>query len=197
MPRPPLFSPQRKTVFLATEGKSETGYGRWLGNLAREHGIAATIQIEEMKGGDAIGVVNKALKKLAHIERSRGAYDIRAALLDRDPREERASFVARAEALARREGIHLIWQVPSHEAFLLRHFPGQQRQLQHDAKEAKSRLGAVWPRRYEKGMSGREYGQVLTTDHLTRARKAEPQLDAFLRKIGWSTEIPLRGKPSP
>jgi len=160
-------------VFIAGEGKSERGYGRWLGQLARNHGVPVAIKAEALQGGDPLDLVAQAKAKLETIEKYRGNYSIKGLLLDDDLLGQNRERDEQAVLLARKKRIHLIWQKPTHEAFLLRHFPRNQKLLKK-----------VWPK-YEKGLDATHYEKMLTLDHLLRARGMEPDLNDFLIAMGW------------
>ncbi|MEE8394135.1 MAG: RloB domain-containing protein [Rhodospirillales bacterium] len=174
----------RTPIFLAGEGKSEKGYGTWLARLAKDQGVAVAIKAEKLHGGDPLSLVEQAINKLNAIKKYRGRYSIRGLLLDEDRKGQDNERDAKAEQLARSKRIHLIWQVPTHEAFLLRHFPRCQELRPTENHLAERELKRVWPR-YNKPMCADEYGDELSLDHLARARGVEPDLDAFLVAMGW------------
>lgn len=128
-----------------------------------------------MQGGDPLDLVEQAISKLASIEKYRGRFSIKGLLLDNDLIGQNQVRDDRAIRLAYEKGIRLIWQKPTHEAFLLRHFPKGQTGRQ---------LEKVWPN-YKKRMDATYYEKVLTLDHLARARGAEQELNAFLTAMGW------------
>ena len=84
MARRRAFIPQKLPVFLAGEGASEQGYGRWLNRLAAAHKIPVAIKAESLTGGDPLGLVEGAMKNLATAERHGRRYAIRGLLLDTD-----------------------------------------------------------------------------------------------------------------
>lgn len=176
--------PIKKPVFLAGEGLSERGYGRWLNRLANQQNLPIAIRSERLQGGDPLDLVQQALVLLRGIERHRGAYPIRGLLLDRDRLGQSQERDRNAIRLAHESSIRFIWQEPAHEAFLLRHFRGYQHHRPPDNAAAERLLAKVWPA-YSKGMGADRYGSILAVDHLNVARSVEPELDTFLRDAGW------------
>lgn len=170
-------------VFLAGEGKSERGYGRWLGRLASQHDVSIALRSDHLNGGDPLHLVEEAVKKLLQIERTGRKYHYRGILLDHDLVGIDQGRDQRAFSLAKTKKFVLIWQRPTHEAFLLRHFKGHQNKSP-DKKSAKRALRQVWPE-YEPGMDATRYEAKLEFDNLVVARSVEPDLDSFLTGIGW------------
>jgi len=177
--------PQKVPALLFGEGLSEQGYGRWLNHLAKTHGVPVHIRSEKLRGSDPLDLVSQAIEKHTIIRRSLGKYKLRALLLDADLRGQNPERDAIAIKTATQKTLHLIWQAPCHEAFLLRHFPGKHMDQPATLKDAFSRLRRVWPG-YDKGLNATHYGKVLTLDHLLRGRAVEAGLDEFLVRIGWN-----------
>ena len=78
----------------------------------------------------------------------------------------------------------LLWQDPCHEGFLLQHFVTAAGQRPATARQAMQTLNKSWPT-YRKGLSAVGYEQVLTIEHLARARDVDSAFDNFLNRIGW------------
>ena len=184
MPSRRVSRPRKKPVFLAGEGPSERGYGRWLNRLAAEAHVPVAIRAEALRGGDPLDLVKQTFERLRTVERQRGPYRTRGLLLDGDLRGQSIERDAQAIRLAKKKHIRLIWQDPSHEAFLLRHFAGYENHRPPDQASAERLLRRVWPD-FTKGLDGGEYGRVLTAEHLAVARAVEWELNAFLRDAGW------------
>ncbi len=183
MPSRRVSRPRKKPVFLAGEGLSERGYGRWLNRLAADTGVPVAIRAEALRGGDPLDLVEQAIDRLRTVERQRGSYRARGLILDGDLRGQSIERDAQAIQLAQNKRIRLIWQEPLHEAFLLRHFVGYENHRPPDQASAERLLRRVWPD-FTKGLDGGDYGRVLTAEHLAVARTVEPDLDAFLRDAG-------------
>ncbi len=184
MPSRRVSRPRRKPVFLAGEGPSERGYGRWLNRLAAETHAPVAIRAEALRGGDPLDLVKQTFERLRTVERQRGPYRTRGLLLDGDLRGQSIERDAQAIRLAQNKRIRLIWQEPSHEAFLLRHFAGYENHRPPDQASAERLLQRVWPD-FRKGLDGGDYERMLTAEHLAVARAVERELNAFLRDAGW------------
>ena len=165
MPSRRVSRPRKKPVFLAGEGLSERGYGRWLSRLAAEAHVPVAIRAEALRGGDPLDLIEQAIDRLRTVERQRIPYRTRGVLLDSDLRGQSSERDAEAMHLARNKRMHLIWQEPSHEAFLLRHFAGYENHRPPDQASAERLLWRVWPD-LKKGLDGGDYGRVLTAEHL-------------------------------
>ncbi|MEQ8195953.1 MAG: hypothetical protein RIB59_15845 [Rhodospirillales bacterium] len=184
MPRKIPHIQQKKLVFIAGEGLSERGYGRWLNHHAAEIGLSISIRVEALAGGDPCDLVEQSIEKLAAAEKSGARYRSRALLLDSDLRGMNIDRDQRAINLSARKNLNLIWQEPCHEGFLLRHFDAVNQLRPATVNRAEQLLARVWPQ-YEKGMDATKYKSVLSSDHLERARNEIPALNDFLRSIGW------------
>ena len=121
--RAPRIRP-RRPIYLGCEGSSENGYGALLNRLASEiHTLHLHIHHEILQpgAGDPLALVQRAVERIANLQRRRATFAITAVLIDRGTAQKNAA----AAALAAEHGIdHLIWQDPDHEGFLLRHMPG-------------------------------------------------------------------------
>lgn len=170
---------------LDLRGRGERGYGHWLGKLAQDLDIPVALRVEKLQGSDPREIVNSAYRKREAIRQAGKNYVHSAILLDTDLLGGNPVRDAEARKMAERYRFHLIWQSPCHEAFLLRHFPGREKDQPPTCAVATERLLKEWPG-YRKGLDGATYGDVLTLDHLSRARGAEPDLDAFLVSLGWN-----------
>ncbi len=184
MPSRRVSRPRQKPAFLAGEGLSERGYGRWLNRLAAEAHFPLAIRAESLLGGYPLDIIEQAIDRHRTVEKQRGPYRTRGLLLDGDIRGQSIERDAQAIQLAQNKRIRLIWQDPSHEAFLLRHFAGYENHRPPDQASAERLLRRVWPD-FRKGLDGGDYGRMLTAEHLAVARAVERELNAFLRDAGW------------
>ena len=176
--------PLRRPVFLAGEGQSERGYGRWLSKLATQQGVPIAIRCEGLKGGDPLSLMEQFLDCLHRAESHRGRYRLRDLILDTDRRGADIERDEIALARARENGVRLIWQSPCHEGFLLRHFERLKNHNPPDLKAALRLLKTAWPS-YTKGMDADTYGRTLSLSHLVTARSVQHELDQFLSDAGW------------
>ncbi len=171
-------------VFLACEGLGEQGYGRWLNRLADDLAIPVVVQASSVGGGDPLDLVEKSIHRLRRLEKQRGPHRLRGLLLDRDCFGRDQDRDRLAIAKARKTNIHLLWQAPCHEVFIIHHFHGYEEFNPRDEADFWRTMQAVWPE-YTKGMDASGYGTKLTQDHLARARAVEVEFDRFLVRIGW------------
>lgn len=111
---------QLTRYFIGTEGIAEQALARWNESLCVDAGHKILFQIPEIGpgGGSTLTIVQRTLANRNHSRR--GPYSHTLVFLDED---RRAFDGSAAEELARREGIHLVWQTPNLEGLLLRLFP--------------------------------------------------------------------------
>lgn len=128
MKRRPTTIPVRKRIFLGCEGESEQAYGALLTRLAENAGLHLAIQSVLLRpgGGDPLALVALAVDLCRRAELKRGTFALKAILLDRDTLGLSPARDQQLYPLAAAHGLHLIWQDPTHEAFLLRHLHGCQ-----------------------------------------------------------------------
>ena len=179
--------PQRRRIFLGCEGDSERGYGALLRRLLEEQRCDVFLNVVLLKpgGGDPLALIQRAQRRLADSKR-RGEppYLHRAVLLDNDNLDPSSGRAQELRALANELQIHLIWQSPCHEAFLLRHIGGCHRLRPPSTSLALSQLQQRWPG-YEKGLSALQLAQRIGAEEIRRASHVEPDLAEFLRQIGF------------
>lgn len=171
----------RTPVFLGCEGESEVGYGALLSRIAHElPGVHLHLQVDILKpgAGDPLELVRLAVRRIAHLERTRSSFRHRAILLDPGAQQKNQQ----AQALADENGIILIWQDSDHEAFLLRHLPNCLHR-RPPAGESFAELRAEWPN-YKKALPQLRLAERIDFACIQRVRKVEPQLNHFLTSIG-------------
>lgn len=135
-----------------------------------------------------MAIIRLACRHIHSEESKRDRYVVRAVLLDADTLGRSPKRDNEILTLARDEGLHLIWQRPCHEAFLLRHLPS----CQHDrppAGEAMNRLQKAWPG-YRKGMPAMELRTRIGGAEVRQACAVESELHAFLTEIGFDPACP-------
>jgi hypothetical protein len=79
--------------------------------------------------------------------------------------------------------LSLIWQIPCHEGFLLRHLEGQETSHPASGDLALQALKRVWPE-YSKAMPAIQLATRIDLVAVRRACTAEPTLASFLIQIG-------------
>ena len=175
----------KRPIYVACEGKSETGYIRWLNRLADAHGVPVALTAHDMKGGAPTEIAKKAIRFLRGSIGGPKTYRGKYLILDRDPSVNSRQVLDRAMQMAEKHSFGIVWQRICHECFLLKHFSQTERLNPSTADGCSRALLGVWPE-YCKGMDATDYERQLSTDKLARARGNLPELDAFLNDIGWN-----------
>ena len=176
---------RRKRIFFACEGESEQSYGTLLHRLIEQEGrLHIEAVIPHGAGGDPLAIVERSVRSLQSRENRGSRYLAKAILLDADKLGENPQRDRQIDALADRHGLHIIWQRPCHEAFLLRHVPGHQSLRPATSKEAYERLIAVW-RGYRKGAATALLLSYIGLDGIALACKEERELQRFLQAISY------------
>jgi len=174
--------PERTRILVGCEGESENGYTAFLNLLARDLRKHVHLNAIIMKGGDTLA----RLEWLAgHLERenNREPFAHKYALLDTDQDRLDLQRASKARKLADELGIVVIWQNPTHEGLLVRHFEGYSTRQPEEAADALQLLRQVWAD-YRKGSPARHYNKILTQAHLDRAAGVTPELRHLLVSAG-------------
>jgi hypothetical protein len=177
--------PQRKLrrrVLLACEGDSEQGYGKFLGIALSETGCNVHIETLCLSGGNPLKLVQGVREHIQKKNKTREPYKVKALLLDTEWDGEDLSEEEETIKIAKTIGLILIWQRPSHEAFLLRHFSGCEMLQPPTSKKAMERLKKEWPD-YRKGYAGTMLREKLDIQSIRRAATVEPGFDNFLKAL--------------
>lgn len=175
----------KRAIYVACEGKSETGYVRWLNRLADAHGVPVAFTARDMKGGAPTAIVDNAMRFLRGNAGGSRIYRGKYLILDSDIALISQHELDRAKQIAEKHSFGIVWQQVCHECFLLKHFSQTERLNPSIANECSRALLGVWPA-YRKGMDATEYEKHLSIEHLARGRGNLPELDAFLNDIGWN-----------
>ena len=177
--------PRRKRILFACEGESEQSYGTLLHRLV-EHNRRLHIDavIPPPGRGDPLAIIERSIRFLHARQSSRAPYLVRAVILDADKRGENPQRDRQIDALASRHDLHVIWQSPCHEAFLLRHVAGQQTLRPSTSKEAHDRLASVW-KDYRKGSPTAFLLKYIGLDEIALACQVEQELQRFLQAISY------------
>lgn len=187
MPRGLRRRRQKTPVLVFCEGASEKGYVKFLNIMASSAGVLVNIIGQDLRGGSAEHLVARASQILEQNSRLRDIQH-RYLLIDSDRLSDRQANFQQLQATARRNRIRIIFQVPCHEGFLLRHFDDFCTHDPPSSEIATRYLFAVWPN-YRKGTSGELYAETLSSDHLATARRSFAELDEFLTAIGWANDL--------
>ena len=181
--------PQRRRIFLGCEGESERSYGALLGRLIelRHHRIHIDAVLLQPGAGDPLAIVERAVSQMSRRAGRGDNYVARAVLLDSDTCGRVPDRDARAITLARENGVRLIWQVPCHEAILLRHFEGCESLRPTSSGRAAAELQRRWPE-YRKGLPASRLAACLNEAAVLRAASVEHELGAFLADISFAQD---------
>jgi len=165
------------------------GYAGWLRNLIRDRDLPFHLELSDLGrgAGDPFTRIDMAIERVARLERNREPFAGRYVFLDTD---QLVADAGRAEQARRRAADHdftVIWQEPTHEAFLLRHLPGCDTRRPPDKRAADQALGREWAG-YRKPTSAQEIERRLDLDGAYRVAARLPELAALLRMIGLGAE---------
>lgn len=177
--------PQRTLVFVGCEGESEVGYVGLVDFLAKAAGLPVHLHAERLSPGcgDPLARVERSIARLAKLRTTRGGFRHRFILMDADQRARHPERSERAIRLAADNAIEIIWQEPSHEAFLLRHLPGRAAHRPADSRLALQALQRDWPD-YGKPMTRLRLSARLDAAALRGAAAVEPGLARLLAAVG-------------
>jgi hypothetical protein len=180
-----VLRPQRAPVFIGCEGASEAGYVRWLGNMVRDRDLPFHLEVVDLGlgAGDPLARVEKAADRLGRIEANKQPFVGRFLLLDTDQLALHAQRAQQARQLAAREKFAVIWQEPTHEAFLLRHFPNCLNHRPPTARIAEDELQKRWAD-YRKPRNAAQVEAVLTLDGARVVAGSSAALRSLLDTIG-------------
>lgn len=183
--RRPPFIPQRRPVYIGCEGASEANYARLLRDMLRDVDLAVHLVIEELGpgAGDPLARIDMAVRRLAHLRRTRTEPAERFALLDADQAVRDPQRAERARLVAAGNNITIIWQDPCFEAVLLRHLEGHSTRRPPDTSKADSALMKAWPD-YQKPMARVRLARRIDRASVLRAATVEPELNALLQCLG-------------
>jgi hypothetical protein len=185
MKRARIIRPQRAPVFIGCEGQSEVGYCGWLRNLVRDRNLPFHLELADLGrgAGDPFARVDMAIERIARLERNRERFIGRYLFLDTDQLAADPDRANRARGRAQVCGLIIIWQNPTHEAFLLRHFPGRDTRQPPDKRSADTALARVWAD-YRKPCGAQDIERRLGLDDALRVAGHLPELADLLRLIG-------------
>ncbi|MFP1132916.1 hypothetical protein [Asticcacaulis sp. W401b] len=174
---------ERTRILVGCEGESENGYAVYLKRLADEKGLFVHIDPPVLKGGDALARLEWMEGYIEREEGRRTPFAHKFALLDTDQDRLTPERAVQARQLAQRIGVTVVWQVPTHEGLLVRHFEGHTTRRPALAVDATTQIERLWPG-YAKGMAAMDYSRVLTEADVLRASAVEPGLLSLLVAIG-------------
>lgn len=171
--------PQKQRIFVGCEGQSEQSYVRLLSEYATADVYLDAVVLQP-GGGDARALLEKAGSKCRERQKLYGQYGAGFLLLDTDKLGNNS--VPDLERKALKIGMTLIWQKPSHEAFLLRHFPGCQHRQPADSASALQALRRQFAT-YDKGIPARQLQSRISLDMVRQAAVVTAGFDRLLAFI--------------
>jgi len=177
--------PQRGLFFAGCEGDSERAYVALLNKLAEMRGLHVWVHGEPLNpgAGDPLDLVARAVQRLGQRRRQGTIYRHVAVFLDADTRDQSPQRTQDAQRLAQDYGVQLVWQIPNHEAVLLRHLDGCQ-SLRPDASRSLAELTRRWPEYEKSGISADKLARRIGYEQVVQAAGVEPELREFLRLLG-------------
>uniref|UniRef100_UPI0039EE26BC RloB domain-containing protein n=1 Tax=Bordetella sputigena TaxID=1416810 RepID=UPI0039EE26BC len=182
---PPRIA-QRKRVFVGCEGESERSYVALLQKLLGQ-GAGYHLWAEVLNGGDPLAIVESAHKALRRdMVSGRAPFIGRFVILDDDLRGRNAQRDRLCVELAETLGLTLIWQVPCHEAILLRHLERCEHRRPPTSRESEDQLRAEWPG-YVKNFGSDRLMQRINMQAIQRVSRHETGLAALFRMIALIT----------
>lgn len=174
---------QRTRIYFGCEGESEQSYGKRLNEIADSFGLHLHFDKDIPRpGGDPLQLTQSAIRRIKEREKH-GAFTYRALLIDRDKLGIKPEWAAQIESLAGKHRLHLIWQNPCHESFLLRHLEGQENARPQTTDLASQALKRAWPE-YRKPMSAMQLATKIDVQAVLRFGSVEPAFAEFLDLIG-------------
>jgi hypothetical protein len=177
---------QRTRIYLGCEGQSEQSYAARLGQIADAEGLRIHIDNDVLQpgGGDPLALVQLAVRRVRERAARRGAFAHCALLPDKDRLGQDPDWVVKIPSIARKSNIHLIWQDPCHEGFLLRHLAEQTQTRPPSADLAGQALRKIWPN-YRKGLPASDLAAMIDRNAIERVAYVEEDFRVFLQKIGF------------
>ncbi len=188
MRRPRPLIEQRKAVFFGCEGQSEVGYASFLKDVLNEAGLHIHIDARSLSpgAGDPNALIQSAIKEMRQRERRRIPYFYKVVLIDIDRLDGNDHAKRSLERTASENGMNIIWQIPCHEATLLRHLENCEQLCPATTAIAHSELKRRWPE-YQKPMSRTQLHKRLDLAGVRRVAAVDDGLQRLLARLGLQT----------
>jgi hypothetical protein len=185
MRRVRIIRPRRAPIFIGCEGQSEVGYAGWLRNLVRDLDLPFHLELSDLGrgAGDPFARIDMAIERVDRLETNREPFIARYLFLDSDQLSADRNRADQAHRRARDHRFVVIWQEPTHEAFLLRHLLGRDTRQPPDKRAADKALAQEWAE-YRKPCSAQQLEQRIGLDGARRVSARLPGLADLLRTIG-------------
>lgn len=179
--RRPIVNARRR-IFFGGEGESEASYGALLGEFDNQRSRKLHIDTVALNGGDPLAIVQAAQRRIRDREQKRGAYALRALMLDADKLGISRQRDDEAQKLIAELGLVVVWQTPCHEALLLRHLPLCATLQPPTTAEAQRQLQSRWAE-YQRPMVAMRLAERITYDSVLRAAAVEQGLQSLLSAL--------------
>ena len=177
--------PRLTPVFIGCEGESERGYGQMLSAMIRQNKLPFHLETVCLNpgSGSPAACVDRANREILRWERNRSVkFSLKVVMLDTDTVDDNPAEKVNVDRAADDAGIRIIWQSPCHEAFLLRHFQGHERDAPITSSLALLALLRVWPG-YKKAMSSLHLAKQIKVDNLRLSASVQPDFLELLKHI--------------
>lgn len=174
---------ERMRIFIGCEGESEQAYVACLHRLAETQGRRVHLDGRVLREGDPLSRIEYAARLIDKLERQRGGYAHRFALLDFDQVERDPERQRRATQIADDANIAIIWQRPAHEALLLAHFADAPARQFATPAEALAQLVRIWPG-YAKNLPSPKYCEHIGLEGVRLAAHQDHALTDLLTLAG-------------
>jgi hypothetical protein len=159
-------------------------YTGWLRNLVLDRDLPFYFVLSDLGrgAGDPFARVDMAIERVTRLERNREPFLGRFLFLDTDQLTADPGRAEQARRQALEHSFTVIWQDPTHEAFLLRHLPGHDTDRPPDKRTADAALAKQWAD-YRKPCAAKYLEQRLGLDGVRRVAAQLPALADLLRTI--------------
>ncbi len=161
------------------------GYAGWLRNIVRDRDLPFHIELYDLGrgAGEPVTRIAMAVDRITQLERNRLAFARKFLLLDTDQLVADARRAELARRCALENNITVIWQEPTHEAFLLRHLPKCLTLQPPDKQRADAALAKKWPD-YQKPLNAEQIERRIDIESARHVATRLPELQDLLRAIG-------------
>jgi uncharacterized membrane protein YccC len=161
------------------------GYAGWLRNMVRDQALPFHIELYDLGqgAGEPVTRIAMAVDRINQLERNRLAFSRKFLFLDTD---QLTTDTQRAELAHRRAAenkIVVIWQEPTHEAFLLRHLPRCLTLRPANKQIADAELSKKWVG-YKKPLDAELIEKRIDIEGALRVSTHLPELQDLLGAIG-------------
>jgi hypothetical protein len=176
---------QRTPIFVGCEGRSEMGYAGWLRNLVRSRDLPFHLELYDLGqgAGDPVTRIAMAVDRIKQLEQNRVPFSRKFLFLDTDQLAADAQRAELARRRAEENNIVVIWQEPTHEAFLLKHLPRCLTLRPASKQIADAELSKKWTG-YKKPLTAEQVERRLDIEGAVRVSTHLPELRGLLRAIG-------------